>query len=544
MTHSRTEPHGASAQPSVLLGDEVMYRAVSARDRRFDGRFVFAVTSTGIFCRPSCPARTPLRRNVRYFAHPGAATAAGFRACRRCHPEAVPGTRRWDHDRDLAARAVALVQAGTVDDEGVAGLARRLAVSERHLHRVLVGELGVGALALARSRRAQTAQLLLQQTDLPVSDVAYAAGFASIRQFNDVVRSELGATPTQIRRARSVRADRPAAAGPLVLRLATRTPWDAAATLAFVRARALPGVEEPTDDGGLRRAWATTAGPATVHVRAVEDALLVALQLPDLAVLPGVVTSLRRWFDLDADSASVDELLRRDPLLHPLVERRPGVRVPGTVDGFELAVRAVVGQQVSVAAARTLLGRLVARCVPTASHEAAEDDPAAGLLPFPSAAVVAAADLSGLGLTSRRAATLRALAERVAGDDLDLAPGGDLVAQRRALLDVPGVGPWTAEYIALRALADTDAFPATDLVLQRRVAELGADPGRWRPWRAYAALHLWLSASQPPLTPRSPQPSLPGPSGPRPRGVKGTNARSRRPRGVAASPDPSPREPR
>ncbi len=464
-----------------------LYRAVSGRDPRFDGRFVFAVTSTGIYCRPSCPARTPRPENVRFYPVPAAAVAAGFRACRRCRPDAVPGSREWDHRGDLAARALRLVADGAVDDEGVAGLARRLAVSERHLHRTLVAELGVGPLALARTRRAQTARLLLEQTDLSVTDVAFAAGFASIRQFNDVMRQEFGEPPSALRR-RGALADRPAEAGPLVLRLATRQPWDADATMRFLAARAIPGVEE-VDDGAYRRTLRTAEGVGRVEARADSGRLAVRLLLPSLPAVRPAVAALRRLFDLDADPLAVDEALGADPVLAPLVQARPGLRVPGTVDGFELAVRAVVGQQVSVAGARTLLGRVVARCAGGEAGEAAAlEGPSHA---FPSPAVVAAADLSGLGLTGRRVDTLRRLAECVADGGLSLAPGADLAQARDRLLALPGIGPWTADYVAMRALADPDAFPADDLVLRRVVTELRADPDRWRPWRAYAAVHLW-----------------------------------------------------
>jgi len=474
----------------VLDDDKTLYRAVSGRDPRFDGRFVFAVTSTGIYCRPSCPARTPRPENVRFYPVPAAAVAAGFRACRRCRPDAVPGSRDWDHRGDLAARALRLVAAGVVDDDGVSGLARQLCVSERHLHRTLVSELGVGPLALARTRRAQTARLLLEQTDLSVTDVAFAAGFASIRQFNDVVRDEFGDSPSGLRR-RHARADRPAEAGPLVLRLATRAPWSADATVNFLAARAIPGAETVALDGVYRRTLSTADGVGIVEAWSDAGRLGVRLRLPSLTALRPAVAALRRLFDLDADPAVVDSELSSDPALAPLVKARPGLRVPGSVDGFELAVRAIVGQQVSVAGARTLLGRVVARCAVPAPD---------GDLPFafPSAQVVSATDLSGLGLTGRRIDTIGAVAERVVDGRLRLEPGSDLAAQRAGLLAVPGIGPWTTEYIAMRALGDTDAFPADDLVLRRVVTELRADPQRWRPWRAYAALHLWNRTAEEP----------------------------------------------
>lgn len=481
---------------------ETLYRAVSARDARFDGRFVVAVTSTGIYCRPSCPARTPNRVNVRFYPVPAAAVAAGFRACRRCRPDAVPGSREWDHRGDLAARALRLVADGVVDDGGVAGLARRLAVSERHLNRTLVAELGVGPQALARTRRAQTARLLLEQSDLPVSQVAFAAGFSSIRQFNDVIRGEFGDVPSRLRRRGSV-ADRPAEGGPLLLRLATRAPWDDEGTLGFLAARAIPGVEAVAE-GAYARQVRTPDGAAAVEAWPDGGRLAVRLRMPSLAALRPAVAALRRLFDLDADPSAVDAVLAADPGLAPLVRARPGLRVPGAVDGFELVVRAVVGQQVSVAGARTLLGRIAERCAP--SNGALEADAGASVTvparAFPSAGQLLAADLSGLGLTGRRVETLREVARRVLDGRLTPDPGSDLLDQRAALLSVPGIGPWTAEYVAMRALADPDAFPADDLVLRRQLVARGADPERWRPWRSYAAVHLWAAAHDP--TPEEP----------------------------------------
>lgn len=472
---------------------ETRYRAVSARDARFDGRFVVAVTSTGIYCRPSCPARTPRRENVRFYAVPAAAVAAGFRACRRCRPDAVPGSREWDHRGDLAARALRLVANGVVDEVGVSGLARRLAVSERHLNRTLVGELGVGPLALARTRRAQTARLLLEQSDLPVSQVAFAAGFASIRQFNDVIRQEFGDVPSRLRR-RGPTADRPAQGGPLVLRLATRAPWDAAGTLGFLSARAVPGVEH-VGDGRYQRRLRTRDGEVALDAWPERGRLAVRLRMPSLASLRPTVAATRRLFDLDADPVAVDAVLGADRALAPLVAARPGLRVPGSVDGFEAVVRAVVGQQVSVAGARTLLGRIAGRCAQ--SPAPAREATAYPGLVFPAADDLLAADLSGLGLTGRRVTTLRDVAARVVDGRLDLHPGGDLAAQRSALLEVPGIGPWTVEYVAMRALGDPDAYPADDLVLRRWVRTRDAEPNRWRPWRAYAAIHLWASAHAP-----------------------------------------------
>jgi AraC family transcriptional regulator, regulatory protein of adaptative response / DNA-3-methyladenine glycosylase II len=469
--------------------EQVMYRAISSRDRRFDGRFVLGVVTTGIYCRPSCPARTPLAQNVRYFAIPAAAVAAGFRACKRCRPDTVPGGRLWDHRGDLAARALRLVGAGAVDEGGVSGLAHQLSVSERHLHRTLVEEVGAGPLALARTRRAQTARMLLDQTDMSVTDVAFAAGFSSVRQFNDVMRAEFGTNPRTLRRTGDT-PDRPAEPGSLVLRLAARTPFDGRRVAAFLASRAIPGVESVDD--GYRRIVGTTVGPVDVHVSPQSESVRVELRLPDLAALKPAVAAVRRLFDLEADAAAIHDVLGADPALASLVHRRPGLRVPGSVSGFEIAVRAVVGQQISVAGARTLLGRIAERAGEV-SEGPPTDEPR---VVFPSPSQLAVADLAGLGLTTRRIATLQALAAAVAAGDLRLDTGVDRVRTREQLLAIPGIGPWTVEYVCLRALADPDAFPATDLVLGRITQSQNLDPDRWRPWRAYAAIHLWTEHAE------------------------------------------------
>ncbi|MGZ4649786.1 MAG: AlkA N-terminal domain-containing protein [Kineosporiaceae bacterium] len=469
--------------------DETSYRAVEARDARFDGHVFTAVLTTGIYCRPSCPSRTPLRRNVRFYPSAAAAVAAGFRACKRCRPDALPGSRAWDHRGDLVARALRLIAAGEVDEHGVSGLAQRLSVSERHLHRSLVAEVGVGPLALARTRRAQTARLLVDQTALSMTEVAFAAGFASVRQFNDVMRTEFGLPPSELRRGGPGRATgTDAGGGGLSLRLVHREPYAAGPLLAFLRARAVPSVEEPTLDG-LRRTVPTRHGPGVADLRPGAGHVSARLHLPDLADLGAVVAGLRRLLDLDADPVAVDAVLSSDPALAPLVAARPGLRVPGAVDGFELGVRAVLGQQVSVAGARTLAGRM-ARALgePLSGFEHAAP---ALTHAFPTADAVAGSDLADLGLTGMRVRALRELAAEVASGALLLDPGADRQEVRARLTAIPGVGAWTAEYVAMRALADPDAWPAGDLVLRRRLAAREGDPDRWRPWRAYGALHLW-----------------------------------------------------
>jgi AraC family transcriptional regulator, regulatory protein of adaptative response / DNA-3-methyladenine glycosylase II len=462
---------------------DLCYKAVQGRDKRFDGHFVTAVRTTGIYCRPSCPAQTPKPENVSFFPHAAAAAAAGYRACKRCRPDAAPGSKDWDVRADLAARALRGIESGVVDEEGVPGLARRLAVSERHLHRILVAEIGVGPLALARTRRAQTARMLIEHTALSLSTIAFSAGFASIRQFNDVMRAEFGCPPTELRRSRAPRGE---SVGALTLRLQHRSPYAAEPLLQWLANRAVAGVEE-TEPGAYRR----VIGNGVVELRPVPEAghVIARIDVDDVTNVAGLVARCRRLFDLDADPVAVDETLGADPLLSAAVRRTPGIRVPGSVDGFELAVRAVLGQQVSVRAARTFAARLVEGCGKPL-------DAARGTLThaFPTAEAVADADLTGVGLTTARADTLRTLATEVATGRLVLDPFADRAETRVRLAAMAGIGPWTVEYVAMRALGDPDAFPATDLVLRRAVR--GADTEAWRPWRAYAAMHLWTSTTE------------------------------------------------
>ena len=489
------------------------YRAVRSKDARFDGWFVTAVTSTGIYCRPSCPAMTPKRANVRFLPSAAAAQRAGFRACKRCRPDASPGSPEWNLRADAAGRAMRLIRDGAVEREGVTGLARRLGFSERHLHRQLVAELGAGPLALARAQRAQTARLLIETTTLPFTDVAFAAGFPSIRQFNDAVREVFATTPTELRRGAAVAngqrrgtngasgngASAAALAGPpvLTLRLRHRTPLDAAGLLAFLGARAVPGVEawDTTGHGTYRRVLALPHGPGVATLApGREDHVRCELRLSDLRDLAAAVQRCRRLLDLDADPVAVDDALAADPLLAPLVRRAPGRRVPGAVDGAELAVRAVLGQQVSVAGARTLAGRLTAALGEPLPDGLADDSLTHA---FPGEHALAAADPAGLPLTRARAHALVALCRALADGSLTLDPGANRDATRERLLTLPGIGPWTAEYVAMRALGDPDAFPVTDLGVRKAIDRLGhADPERWRPWRAYAVQHLWASLSE------------------------------------------------
>jgi AraC family transcriptional regulator of adaptative response / DNA-3-methyladenine glycosylase II len=479
----------------VIDSFEACYRAVRSRDARFDGRIFTAVTSTGIFCRPSCPAQTPKPSNVRFYRSVAAAQAAGFRACKRCHPERLARDLNGDRRGDLVENALRSIADGSVDQIGVAGVARRLGVSSRHLHRELVSRVGAGPLQLARTRRVQTARLLIERTRMSATEVAMTAGFGSIRQFNDSMREAFRRTPGQLRQRRPPGL---AAEGPLVLRLPFRPPFDADCLLRFLGPRAIPGVEEVTDRR-YRRVVRTgrTAGVMDIEVSMEAPTLVLRLYLDDLDSLSQLVRSARSLFDLDADPDQINEVLAADPRLKPLVLQHPGIRVPGAVDGFEMAVRAVLGQQVSVRQATTLAGRLVARFgeqLPSINH---------GLThAFPTAERLASADLSGIGLTGARAATLMSVARAVAGGRVDLSPDADRQRATAALLQLPGFGPWTVAYIAMRAMRDPDAIPMTDLGIRRALDRLGfpkppaerirrTEP--WRPWRAYAAMHLWVS---------------------------------------------------
>lgn len=476
------------------------YRAVSSRDQRFDGWFIVAVTSTGIYCRPSCPARTPARANVRFYPTSAAAQAAGFRSCKRCRPDAAPGSPEWDLRADVVARAMRLIADGIVDRDGVPGLAARLGYSTRQLQRLLVDELGAGPLALARAQRAQTARVLIETTDLPFGDVAFAAGFGSIRQFNDTVQEVFDRSPSHMRGLRSALAGGP---GTIRLRLPYRTPFAAAPLFGFLRLRAVPGVEEAPVDGGYRRTLDLPNAPGTVNlVPAVERGVghvQCDLALGDLRDLAVAVHRCRRLLDLDADPVAVDHTLAADPLLAPLVRATPGLRAPGAVSGDELAVRAVLGQQVSVVAARTIAGRLTAALGQPLLR------PDGGLTHlFPTAAAIADAPDELLPMPASRRRAVRSLAGALADGKISLDPGADREATRRTLLELDGIGPWTADYLALRALGDPDVFLATDLGVRHALQALGVTDGpkhlaerseRWRPWRSYATLHLWSTLS-------------------------------------------------
>lgn len=476
-----------------MLDDDSCYRAVSSRDARFDGMVYVGVTSTGIYCRPSCPAVTPKRQNVRFFRSAAAAQGAGFRACRRCRPDVAPGSPEWNVRADLAGRAMRLIADGTVERDGVRGLADGLGYSERQVHRTLVAEVGAGPLRLARAQRAHTARILLETTDVPVTEVAYAAGFASIRQFNDTMRAVYAARPRELR-SRVRRAQRVPTAGTIELRLPYRRPADLGGMLEFLAARAVPGVEEVAGET-YRRSLVLPHGTAIAELTPADGFVRTTLRLADHRDLAAAVARCRRVFDLDADSAAVDAALAADPVLAADVARVPGVRVPGVVDGSELAVRAVLGQQISVAAARGLAGRLVA------AHGKPLDVPVGGVThTFPAPDVLAGVDPAAFPVPRSRQRTLHELSARIADGRVRLDAGAERDETERALLAVPGVGPWTVGYVRMRALADPDVFLATDLGVRQALLRAGlpGDAGqatacaeRWRPWRSYAVLRLW-----------------------------------------------------
>jgi AraC family transcriptional regulator of adaptative response / DNA-3-methyladenine glycosylase II len=476
----------------VLLDHDQCYRAIHSRDPRFDGWFVTAVRTTGIYCRPSCPASTPKPSNVEFFLAAATAQSHGYRACKRCRPDASPGSPEWNTRADVVGRAMRLIADGLVDREGVGALAARLGYSERQVNRLLVAEVGSGPLALARAQRAQTARILIETTTLPITDVAFASGFQSVRQFNDTVRDVYAATPTHLRAAKSP----PAGGGPLTVRLACREPFDGDHLLAFLAARAVPGTESVTADG-YRRSLRLAKGTGVVSVAVSGGAVSCALVLDDVADVQAAVQRTRRLFDLDSDPRAIDDHLRADSTLAPLVSRRPGLRAPGHADGTELLARAVIGQQVSVAGARTLAARLVA----------AHGDPLANPVgdvthAFPSASRIAGLRPEDFAMPRARSAALIEACGHVADGRIVLDAGSDRDETTAALQAVRGIGPWTAGYVGMRALGDPDVFLPTDVGVRNALVALGLDASpnaaadraeRWRPWRTYALHHLWAS---------------------------------------------------
>jgi len=474
---------------------EERYRAIDSRDTRFDGQFVTAVRSTRIYCRPSCPARTPKASNVTFYPTSAAAHEAGYRACKRCLPAAAPGSPQWNLRGDTAGRAMRLIADGVVEREGVPGLARRLGYSPRHLTRLLSAELGAGPLALSRAHRAQTARMLLVGTDLPAADVAFSAGFASVRQFNDTVREVFGMPPLELRARRRLSAGPGAAApGAIDLVLPHRGPLDADGLFAWMAARAVDGAEVATPTS-FARTLRLAGGPAWFELR-LDDAGRVRLRarLARLGDLSTLVTRARRLFDLDADPLAVDEALSRHPALAPLVAACPGIRVPGAADPHEMLIRAMVGQQITVAAARTALSTLTAEL-----GETVEGFEGTTRL-IPSAAAIAERGHDVLRGPAARIRAIVGAAAALADGSLALTPGDDGVEQRAALLALPGIGPWTADYVRMRVLGDPDVFLPGDVAVRSGAAAAGlpSEPrvlADWAagtaPWRSYLTAHLW-----------------------------------------------------
>ncbi len=498
--------------------------AVRSRDARFDGFFYLGVTSTKIYCRPSCPARVPKESNMRFYPSAAAAQGAGFRACKRCRPDATPGSPLWHERSDVVARVMRLIFDGVIDREGVAGVARRVGYSERQVERLVLAELGAGPLALARAQRAHTARVLIETTTLPMSEIAYAAGFTSIRSFNDTIREVFDATPTHLR---STPPRRSLPGGPqpkgvsahrVTLRLPFRGRLHAPSLFGHLAATSVPGVEQWIDTV-LVRSIRLARGPALIHVSPRADHVAATLSLADLRDLTTAMQRCRRLLDLDADPVAIDEHLARDPLLAPLVASAAGVRIPGAMDPAEMAIRIVLSQHISTKAAATLTARLVRTLgEPFVGHGNAVGGTSAGEginWLFPSPAAIAAADPGLLpGMPPTRLRSLRLLASALADSSVDVGPAADWAQARSRLLAIPGIGPWTVEMIALRAMGDPNAFPATDLGVRNTAIALGlpAPPrdlishaAAWQPWRGYATQSLWAASDH--VAARMPEPT-------------------------------------
>ena len=490
------------------LDPAVCYRALQARDARFDGRFFVAVRSTGVYCRPVCPARTPRRENCFFVSCAAAAQEAGFRPCMRCRPEASPGTPAWQGTSATVSRALRLIGEGALDEGSVGRLAERLGIGDRHLRRLFLEHLGASPRAVAETRRLLFAKRLLDETRLPVSEVAHAAGFKSLRRFNAVVRRTWDRTPRELRGRRGLGRSEGEGRPELELRLPFRAPLDWEALLGFLALRAIPGVEA-VDSECYTRTVQLGETVGVVRVEPVPDAhhLRARVRLARAGSLIHVSERLRSVFDLGADPEAIAEQLAADPLLAPRVQARPGLRVPGAWDGFELMVRAILGQQVSGRGATTLAGRLVERFGTPLPAEL-EIEPGSPDRLFPEPQALVSIEPGDVGLTRARAAASRGLARAVVAGEVELESGSGLEASVRRLRALPGIGEWTAQYIAMRAYREPDAFPSGDLGLRKALGgakgplperELELRSAAWRPWRAYAALHLW-----------TPSPSGPG----------------------------------
>lgn len=488
-THDRRMAESVSVDDPDALNDDQRYAALVARDSRFDGTFFVAVTSTGIYCRPVCPARTPRRVNCRFYSTAALAEQSGFRPCLRCRPERAPGLAPIDQGELLARRALAALQAAATTGIGVEAVARQLGIGERQLRRIVRERCGVTPLELVRTQRLLLARRLLGDTSLTVTRIALASGFSSVRQFGDAFRDRYGSTPTEFRRSRGARTPR------LELELAYRTPYSRRAWFDFMRPRAIPGVERIEGDVYSRTvAIDDGVGEVSAAFHPERDTLVVRFSEALAPVLSQVLWRVRSLFDLEANPAAIDAALAIAPELRPAVERCPGLRAPGAFDAFETSWRAVLGQQVSVAGATTLAGRFVARFGQRVEESSWRE---ARATPTPEAVAGASVEeMARIGVPRARAKTLNALAQWFAEDPWRMDAGADDATIDCELAALPGLGPWTRAYIAMRVLRAPDAFPASDLGIRKALggvsaAEAEAKSRAWRPWRTYAAFHLW-----------------------------------------------------
>jgi AraC family transcriptional regulator, regulatory protein of adaptative response / DNA-3-methyladenine glycosylase II len=492
-----------AALPSLDL--QTCERARLSRDARFDGLFFIAVRSTGIYCRPVCPAPTAKSTNVRFFNTAAAAEAAGFRPCLRCRPELAPGNDAWQRGDHVVTRALKLIEGGLLQDHPVEELAQRVGVGARQLRRLFVERLGAPPIDVHTTRRLLFAKQLLTETRMPVTDVALASGFGSLRRFNAAFAQANRIAPRDLRRHPHAGND-----DSLSLKLSYRPPYDFASLLTFLRGRALPGIEY-VDDDSYARVFGITESPGWLRLSAWpgdDHALRLQLHCPQPTQMLAVVTRIRRMFDLDADPQAISAALQTTPHMKALVRKHPGLRLPGSWDGFEVAVRAILGQQVSVAAARTLAARIVHRY-----GEALATPISPGLERlFPTPETLANADLRSLGITTAREETIRGVARAVLDGRVDFRVEQSLDEFVQRWVVLPGIGEWTAHYMAMRGLSHPDAFPSADLILRRAAAQgddmlstkaLNTLAEAWRPWRAYAVMHLWRSASTPAKSPRA-----------------------------------------
>jgi AraC family transcriptional regulator of adaptative response / DNA-3-methyladenine glycosylase II len=486
--------------PCMDMDDDACYRAIETRDHRFDGRLFVAVTTTGIYCRPFCPAPTPKRKNVRFFPTAAAAQEAGFRPCLRCRPETSPDLAFWRGSSNTVSRALGLIEAGALDDANVETLAARLGMGGRQLRRLFRRHLGASPISIAQTRRILLAKQLIQDTGLPMTEVAAAAGFGSIRRFNETFQQLFRRPPNALRRT-GVAEESAETTGAIRVRLGYRLPYDWDAILRFLRARAIPGIEAVSSNRYARTIAIGGEHGVLIVEPADRNCLKAIVRFPNLRALPAIIARVRRVFDLAADPVAIGAHLSQDPALAPLVAARPGLRVPGAWDGFELAVRAILGQQITVAAATRLAGKLVSCHGETITDRTALDHGLTHVFPTPRE--LAGADLAAIGMPKARRTALSSLAAAVVADKLIFGPRESLEAAIARLRSLPGIGEWTAQYIAMRELREPDAFPVADIGLLRAMAdesgmrpspaELLAHAERWRPWRAYAALHLWAS---------------------------------------------------